>query len=507
MAAFLLMSLMRASRVPYALSFLAGAVASLSLPPFYFAGAFLAFGYVMYQTAIARHWRIAALHSGLGAYGWFASSLYWISHSLLVGEAEFWFLLPVSLLGIPILVTVFWIAGAFIAYGSMKHPAARLVMLVAMLGLAEWSREFIATGFPWNAPGLIFLSFDHSAYLAAYIGQAGLSLCAFGMAAIVPFWQLSHGPHARTALVVIVFAAVAIGSGASLYHDRLVVQGGKGGAMVRLVQPDIQQDEKWHYEKRAGHLAKLVALSKMPSDEVIDLVIWPESAFAGDYGRERALLHDIKDQFAADLLTGVLRFDETGRLFNSAIMMKHDSLSVPIYDKTHLVPFGEYVPWRFLPFVDAIAGARDFTAGDQVTPFHTHKTGILLPLICYEAIFPALTGRATQRPDVIVNLTNDGWFGHTTGPHQHLAQTRMTAISYGIPLVRVANGGISAVFDAKGHMLAQLGLGASGVIDHPLPAPLGPTIFARFGMLGMVIISLVLVVGAYGLDRKSQKGQ
>lgn len=508
----MLAALKRHNYTPYVLSFLAGCVATLSLPPFYWIGAFLAFGYVMYQIAMARHWRAAVLHSALGAYGWFVTSLYWIGNSLLVGDAAHWFLLPFSVFGIPVLVTVFWVVGALVCYGIVRAPFARLLMLIACLSLAEWGREFIATGFPWNAPGLIFLAFDKSAYLAAYLGQAGLSFLAFATACVIPLFLTAQSTKHRALVAIITCGGVVIAISVISHHHNLAPLAGKSGALVRLVQPDISQDEKWIYEKRADHLAKLVRLSKRASDEAIDLVVWPESAFAGDYGREKALLHALKDQFAPDLLTGVLRFDDTGQLFNSAILIKNneptnDEASVPIYNKTHLVPFGEYVPWRFLPFVDAIAKAGDFTAGTQVRPFEIDQIGTVLPLICYEAIFPALTGRATKRPDVIVNLTNDGWFGHTTGPYQHLAQTRMTAISYGIPLLRVANGGISAVYDGKGHRLAHLGLGRSGVIDHRLPAPLAATIFARFGVLLMLIGCLILAVVSYGLDHKSQNRQ
>jgi apolipoprotein N-acyltransferase len=209
---------------------------------------------------------------------------------------------------------------------------------------------------------------------------------------------------------------------------------------------------------------------------------------------------------AGQLLTGILRFDAQNQLRNSALLLAEDG-SHTLYDKTHLVPFGEYVPWRFIPFIDAIAGPTDFIAGDAVRPMFVPEIGLVLPLICYEAIFPALTGTATERPHFIVNLTNDGWFGHTAGPYQHLAQTRMTAISYGIAVIRVANGGISAAFDGKGRLEKALPLGVQGVFDVPRPAVFAPTLFARFGWLISLALFFVIFMVAIGLDRLSQKRQ
>ena len=503
-------------KAPYLTSFVAGIVASLSLPPVYLMPAFLLMGWVLWQAAHAQRLTQALMHIALGAYGWFLVSLYWISHSLLVGDADYWFLLPLSFFGIPMIVTFFWIAGAVAGYLFAKTPQGRIMMMVAFIGLAEWGREFIATGFPWNAPGLIMLGTSPTASLAAYFGQTGLTFIVLSAAAIWPVIRcLSTLTQRRFVIGLVVIVSCGL-AGLSYHHHQIAPQQPLDDTVsIRLVQPAVPQAEKWQLERRNQHLTKLTGLSIAPAERPVDVVIWPETAFAGDYNQEADRLGDLVQQIrnhhlanngAGQLLTGVLQFDGKSQLRNAALLIAEDG-STAIYHKTHLVPFGEYVPFRGIPFIDAIAGPIDFVPGQQVRPLFVPHLGLVLPLICYEAIFPALTGRATERPAVIVNLTNDGWFGHTAGPYQHLAQTRMTAISYGIAVIRVANTGISGVFDGKGKKGAQIGLGETAMIDIPRPAIYAPTYFARFGWLMAAVLFGSCVIGAMGLDLLRQKRQ
>ena len=501
---------------PYGMSLLAGAGAALSLPPFSLVPAFLLMGYVLYQSITSQNWRQAALHMGLGGYGWFLTSLYWISHSLLVGEADYIYLLPLSFFGIPVIVALFWCAAGGAGFLIARTKQGRLMMLVTALGLAEWGREFIATGFPWNAPGLVFLAHYESGLLAAYFGQTGLNFLAFLTAAFVPFWYLSNSKFAKQMLSLsYALLTVVLGWLAFMHHNAEPILSDKQAPIIRLVQPNIAQSDKWVRTERAKHLAQLVQLSTAPSDHKIDLVIWPESAFAGNYSQEQDLMRDLASQIATHhqsqggkglLLAGVLRIDDRNLFRNSAVIISPDKKDV-FYDKTHLVPFGEYVPWRALSFIDAIAADYDFTQGDAIYPLNVPSIAKILPLICYEAIFPALTGRATNRPEVIVNITNDGWFGHTAGPYQHLAQTKMTAISYGLPLLRVANTGISAAFSAKGKELAVLPLSQAGYLDVPMPPSLAQTPFATYRLMILFIFPVIGIVITIMLDRSRENRQ
>ena len=494
---------------PYSRSFLAGAVAALSLPPLYFLPAFLALGVCIYHAAHALHWRQAAFHLGAGAYGYFLISLYWISHSLLVGDADYIFMIPFSFFGVPMIVSLFWVIFGLAGYLLAKQPAARLILIIAGLSLGEWGREFIATGFPWNAPGLIFLVSDYSSQLAAYGGQTWLNGLAFIIAGI---WPLCHMMPYRKRQILGIFGGLFVMLGflalQQMTEKPLVTD--KPQKMVRLVQPHIAQAEKWQREKRPSHLAKMARLATSDISQAADLIILPESAFAGDYHLYEGLVFDVMRQMTdphqqqggdGHVIMGALRFAEADSLRNSALVFEAGSKAPEIYDKTHLVPFGEYVPWRFIPFIDAIAGPLDFEEGQAVYPVSLQGVGEALVLICYEAIFPQLVGRSKTRPDILVNITNDAWFGHTAGPYQHLAQTRMTAISYGIGMLRIANTGISAGFDAKGRALGSVALGQEGVLDIALPLPLAPTYFARFGLLFFMIMTGLLVICGLTLDR------
>ena len=501
-------------------SLCAGAFATLALPPADFMPAFLAFGFVFYRAAYAAQWRESCRYIGAGAYGWFFASLYWISNSLLIGTADYWFLIPFSLFGIPVIVSLFWVVGAGIGFRIAHTKAGRMVMMAVMVGLSEWAREFVATGFPWNAPGLIFLGLDITASLAAYFGQTGCNFLALFAVILLPlFLHYRHensGKIARMIPLAIAVISIVMTGLLSYAHRQMSPQNPVDETSgIRVVQPAVPQAEKWQRDKRDSHLARLEQLSLAPSNRVIDLVIWPETAFAGDYHREASLFDSMAKNIAnahgasggaGQLLSGIVRFDAEDKLRNSALLIAEDGTK-SLYNKTHLVPFGEYVPWRSIPFIDAIAGPIDFVAGDEVKPLFAPHFGLVLPLICYEAIFPALPRRATERPTMIINLTNDGWFGHTAGPYQHLAQTRMTAISYGISVVRVANSGISAAFDGKGNLIAALPLGEQGTFDMARPAQFAPTYFARFGDVITMSLFIVLFRVAIGLDRMAKKRQ
>ena len=494
---------------PYTRSFLAGGLAALSLPPLYILPAFLALGYCIYHAAIATHWRRAALHLSLGAYGYFLISLYWISHSLLVGKADYIFMIPISFFGVPIIVSLFWLIFGMAGYWLARTPAARLFFIIAGLSLGEWGREFIATGFPWNAPGLVFLVHDLPAQLAAFGGQTWLNLLAFSAAGIWPLCYLL--PQSKRLILISSVVVIALLSVmASHHYAQKPLSSDSPVKIVRLVQPHIPQAEKWQRENRPLHLAKMARLAIETITEPADMVILPESAFAGDYHLYEGLVGDVVAQIstphqqkggAGHVIIGALRFDEDDKLRNSALLYEAGKNKPVIYDKTHLVPFGEYVPWRFIPFIDAIAGPLDFHKGEAVYTVPLEGIGKSLILICYEAIFPQLVARADQRPDILINMTNDAWFGHTAGPYQHLAQTRMTAISYGIGMLRVANTGISAAFDAKGRTLVQIPLGQAGFRDVRVPSPMAASYFVKFGLALFFIFTSLLVICGLTLDR------
>ena len=236
------------------------------------------------------------------------------------------------------------------------------------------------------------------------------------------------------------------------------------------------------------------------------LVIWPETSFAGLLDRELEILQTAAWEalpFDGWLITGVPRFDAQKRLFNSAVLMRAEGTIEAIYDKRRLVPFGEFVPLRgILPFVDAIAGPVDFSAGTGEQLIKMPHFGLIQVLICYETLFPGVAGGPGPRPEMLVNLTNDAWFGDTPGPWQHLEQARMRAVEEGIPMIRVANTGVTAAFGPSGRVLGRIGLGETGFIDVAVPASLPPTAYAGWREWPFMALLLLLALFNIRLDRK-----
>jgi apolipoprotein N-acyltransferase len=278
------------------------------------------------------------------------------------------------------------------------------------------------------------------------------------------------------------------------YHEDLT---------LRLVQAAIPQADKWVGALRDSHLQKYLTLSKLPAGRRIDVLIWPESATPFLLERDRERYRKIISNLAPGqlLITGTPRLssgrDGGRRLHNGAVMVDWQGRRLAAYDKVHLVPFGEFLPFRsFLARfgLDKLAvGAIDYTAGEDATLIAAGGLPSFRLLICYEILF-ARELAATERPDWLLNLTNDAWFGLGAGPVQHLQISRARAVEQGLPLVRAANTGISAIIDAYGRTDSLLGVGQSGVIDGPLPANRPLTLFARFGDIffwGTVTIFLI----------------
>jgi apolipoprotein N-acyltransferase len=285
--------------------------------------------------------------------------------------------------------------------------------------------------------------------------------------------------------------------------------GTQGAKKIRLVQPAIPQAEKWDRAKRAQNFKHIVRISASQKP-IPQLTIWPETAFSAFASRDGSLLKAMAMQtlpFDGVLITGLPRLDEDNRQFNSAALINPRGEIKSIYDKQRLVPFGEFAPFRrFLPFVDVIAGPTDFTAGTGNRLFDVPGYGKVRVLICYESIFSGDIVKGGTRPDLIVNITNDAWFGRTLGPWQHLAQARMRSVEEGVPVMRVANTGISAGFDAYGRSLGHIGLEKADVIDFAVPAPAPITFFARANHSSLFLGVLLLGLLARRLDQTKLMG-
>ena len=483
---------------------IAGALASLALPPFGIVPLTLALSYPALAIARTDSTRRAALIGGVAGFGWFLASLWWISLSLVTGDSNFWPLLPLPLIGIPLLLSLFWVPAAAATHRFARSQAGRIAAMILCLGLCEWARGHVATGFPWNAPGYLFSAHLGLLQAASLVGLYGLSLLAIAWSLAPAFWlvgqrRLAIGVGLILPLLM-AFGVARLGATPTPVDDI--------PKTVRIVQPAVPQHEKWDRALRPRHLGRLHELSRT-AKPVPPLIIWPETAFAGLLDREGDRLRQTVWEtlpFDGWLITGVPRFDSQRRLFNSAALIRADGQVEALYDKRRLVPFGEFIPFRALfPFADALVGTVDFSPGVKNQPVAVPGYGKLQLLICYETLFPGV-GRGPDggslRPDILVNLTNDAWFGHTPGPWQHLAQARMRAVEEGLAMVRVANTGISAAFDPLGRQIASIGLGESGFADLVVPPPLPDTIYAAWREIPLAAMFLANLLLVIRLDRK-----
>jgi apolipoprotein N-acyltransferase len=295
------------------------------------------------------------------------------------------------------------------------------------------------------------------------------------------------------------------------------------GVRLRIMQPNLQQDEKFNFSQKQQVMDRYLALSDRASGprssgiRDVTHLIWPESAFPFFLTHDAGALAQIAALLPAGtvLITGAVRAPEgvpdaaVTRAYNSVYVIDHDGSILSVYDKVHLVPFGEYLP--FQDFLEQLGLQQitklrgGFIPGDRHRVLKVPGAPDVLPLICYEIIFPEAVPRG-ERPGWMVNLTNDGWFGLSAGPYQHLAQARIRAIEQGLPLVRAANTGISAVIDPLGRIIDRLPLGTDGVLDARLPQPTPLTPYARMGDLPTgLVLALAAAVVMRG-RRRSLKG-
>ena len=428
--------------------------------------------------------------------GYFGLALHWIVEPFLIDAARHAWMAPFALVLLAGGLALFWAAGFAAARWVAGRNAARFALAwPAAMALAEFARGHVLTGFPWALPGYLWLD-TPVAQAATWVGPYGLTLLTFVFGALA-----AHAVTRRRAIIVAAAATLAVAAAWALPEPPPAAD---TTTTVRLVQPNVAQRDKWDPALVDRHFQRLLAATA--KGPVPDLVVWPETSVA--WALERA--GPVPETIAAagrgaPVALGVQRFDGPGA-FNSLAVVAPGGTVTSVYDKHHLVPFGEYIPWgsasRWL-------GLRSFAAQDGFGfaagpgPRLLPLAGRALPLICYEAIFPGHVMHE-PRPDWILQVTNDAWFGTFAGPQQHLAQARFRAIEQGLPLMRAANTGISAAIDPWGRVTESLGLGVAGHLDVPLPAPIPPPLYARTGDLPAVAAALLLLLGT-GL-RTRRKG-
>ena len=502
-----------------AIALLAGALSALAMAPFNaWPVLFATLPVVVWliDGAGAGAWRgvpAAAMAGWWFGLGYFVPGLYWIGDAFLVDAPTFAWLMPFAVLGLPAYLALFTAFGFALARLIWTRDASRVIALAASLTLGEWLRGHVLTGFPWNTLGYALTEPLALAQTASLIGLWGLTFLAVAIfaspAVLIDGSSRGRRPWIAPAAALLLLVGIGIFGAVRLALQPTVTV---ANVKLRIMQPNLQQDVRFNYAAKAEVMQKYLTLSDRASGPqstgVRDagILIWPESAFPFFLTREADAMAQISDLLPKGtiLITGSVRAPDLPpgtkitRAYNSIYAIDHDGRVLSIYDKLHLVPFGEYLPYQDwmekLGFVQLTKVQGGFIPGARRRAIEFPNAPPALPLICYEAIFPVSVAAGDERPGWIVNLTNDGWFGISTGPYQHLQQARLRAIEQGLPVVRAANTGISAVIDPLGRMIARLGLGIEGVLDSSLPAAIPPTIYARTGDIpAAVVIAAALI--------------
>ncbi|MDT8343011.1 MAG: apolipoprotein N-acyltransferase [Thermohalobaculum sp.] len=452
--------------------------------------------------------RQAAAVGWAAAFGMFVTGLFWIGHAFLVDAEQFAWMMPFAVTLLPAGLGLFWALAFWIARRTWAPGSLwRVALLAALITLAEYARSQVLTGLPWGLAAYVWVE-TPVAQAASVIGPHGLSLVTYGVTAL-PLVAIAGarprlGPGAvAAALAVAAVPALWVWGTARVPPEPAYAP---GAPVLRVVQPNATQRLKWNPDYAALFYRRLIEATAAPADPALGppaAVIWPETAvpfLPAEQPAERAAIAAAAR--GAPVILGALHREQgpAGVAWSNALMaiLPDGSLSAR-YDKAHLVPFGEYVPWQSVLGrigIRQLAERGGFTPGPGPRRIEVAGLPAFSALICYEAIFPDEVIPEGPRPDWFLQVTNDGWFGSYGGPQQHLAQARFRAIEQGLPLVRAANTGISAVIDPHGRVLRALALDTHGAFDARLPAPLPPTAYARLGDAPALALVLALVFAA-----------
>lgn len=502
---------------------LAGAFAALAQAPFdFFAAAFVSFPLLVWLLDGASPRPGSGLLRRLGApfmvgwwfgFGYFVAGLWWVGNALLVEADLFAWALPFAVVGLPALLAVFYGLATALARLVWSDGAGRIAALAVAFGLSEWLRSFVLTGFPWNAVGLAAMpvpAMMQSVHVVGMIGMNALAVFVFAMPAVLA------APRGRLAGLAAATLVAALHCGYGTW--RLATAEAEPATLIRarIVQPSVDQGEKWDPQVRDRIFATYLELSGRPAEPdraAPALIVWPETALP-------FLLTDRPDALTAlgrlvedgqMLLAGAVRVEgDTAsgnvRYTNALIAVDPSGTIVDATDKLHLVPFGEYLPFAEIlgriGMTQLVEAASPFSAGSQRRPMDAGNGVSVLAYICYEIIFPGVAGFGDAPADLIVNVTNDAWFGDTAGPYQHFRQAQIRAVEAGRPLLRAANNGISGVVDAYGRVVDAYAVDAVGALDVDVPRQrLDTGVLAGPDINGAAILGLLFMVALAGRAR------
>ena len=448
-------------------------------------------------------------------FGYFLFGLWWIGNALLVEAESFAWALPLAVLVIPAVLAVFYGLACAVARLMWSDGLGRIAALAFGFGVAEWLRAVAFTGFPWNAIGYAAMPVPllmQSVSVVGLFGMNALAVFVFAMPAL-----LGTGRHARIGIGA-ALALVAAHAGYGAYRMSIPADADAPTLRFRIVQASIDQGGKWDPELRDRIFRTYLDLSARPSAAGArpDVIVWPETAVPFFFTERPDALSAIGELLddGQMLLAGAVRVEgasssASARFYNSIVAIGSGGDIVDAYDKVHLVPFGEYLP--FEPLLERVGLKKivetpvSFSAGADRAPLALPKGVKALPLICYEVIFPDETLDSGDGAGLIVNLTNDAWFGDTPGPYQHFRQAQVRAVEAGLPLLRSANNGISGAIRADGTVMDAIGLDVVDVVDVQLPVAPARQAKIATGYAGGVICAFLAIIACGMLFRRRKE--
>ncbi len=489
------------------LALVLGAVATLALPPVGVVPALVvAFSGLLYLARDVRRLVPAFALGWWFGLGHFTSGLYWIANAFTIDGDRFIWFIPFAALGLPAILAVYSGLALAATTALRLDGVGRVLAFGVLWTAAEWLRGHLFTGFPWNIAAYAWVEIPEILQSASVLGAWGLTLLTVVVASLPAAWGARHSRPS----IALGLAVLGLGWGYGYVRLADANEANVPGVRLRLVQASIPQSLKWEMDQRVATLVKYLTLSREPAPVPPTLIVWPETAVPFLVEAEPEVLAAMGQTAPIDgaIVTGTLRIrqqDGTRTFANSLIAVDHTGKVAAAYDKAHLVPFGEYTPLRWLlNWVPQLPG-ESMVPGPGLASLTLPGAPKAGALICYEVAFPGQVIDRDDRPQWLLNVTNDAWYGRSAGPYQHFAIARMRAVEEGLPLVRSAQNGISGVVDPYGRVIRSLGLDEVGVVDADLPAALPPTLYARGreALFALVVLGLLILAFLLNDPRKS----
>ena len=493
--------------------YIAGAISTLSLPPFSILPLIIGLGFGLYRINFQSSLLQIFLSAWFLGFGWFSFGLYWIGSAFFMAYTYHVFLMPIAVILLPSLLAIFWGCACVCAKLINKRTKFSILYMIVFLSLFEYLRAQLFTGFPWLMPSMAFASNVYLIQIFSFVGSFSANIIVLTTSTL-PFIFFSNFKRKNILSLALLIPIITLFfCGILKYYNKSSLK--NTDQLVTIVQPNIKQKNKWILKNREQHLNNLLKLSAEYRDSFNNknrIIIWPETSFEGSIPNESKLLSNISKKILKNknttLILGLLRTEEK-KVFNSLVFLNSEGNIIYNYDKIKLVPFGEYIPFRqYLGPLTDILAPKDFTSGKLKSNPNIHGFENIITLICYEILFTKeIVRRISKNTNLLINITNDAWFGKTIGPYQHLTLAKIKAVEFGLPLARVANTGISAYVSPYGEIIGKIPLNIKGVKTFDLIHALDSTLYKIYGEYIFIVLILILLAinTIYNFNFKEEK--